>query len=410
MLRGNTKYIIILIISFTSLVMVQYYAPKPIDWTPGFSKKEKKPYGTNALYELLSDLFSDNTISDAFQPPYNILNGKTFQNRNYLFINTVFNPDKLDTRELLKYAEQGNNVFIAANMIKGKLADTLKLKINNEMNVAEMMETDSTAFDRKLRFMNDVISLDFVNPSLKDTAAYTYTIGVEDYFFVSFDTSRTIVLGEDRDKHVNFIKIKFGKGNFYIHSLPQVFGNYCFVDNRNANYVYKVLSCLPPADIIWDEYYKEGKINEASPFRVIFRNPSLMLAYDVLLLSIILFMIFGAKRKQRIIPVLEPLRNTTLEFVRIVGTFYYQRGDHKNLADKKITFFLEHVRSLFQIKTTIFDDEFLTRVANLSGINKTEIKGLFDYIEWITCRKNITEEELLKLNLLIEKFHNKNKR
>jgi len=208
----------------------------------------------------------------------------------------------------------------------------------------------------------------------------------------------------------NFIQIKFGKGKLFVSSLPEVFSNYHFVSERNSDYVYKALSYLPNQQIIWDEYYKVGNVHQDSPMRVIFNNPALLTAYYLLMLSLIIYMIIGAKRKQRVIPVIEPLRNTTLDFVDIVGTLYYQAGNHKNLADKKITFFLEYIRTSFQVKTTLYDDTFIERISNLSGIDKQKVHDLFYYFSDITFKQSITQQQLLKLNRMIEDFYNENKR
>ena len=121
-------------------------------------------------------------------------------------------------------------------------------------------------------------------------------------------------------------------------------------------------------------------------------------------------MIIGTKRKQRIIPVIEPLRNTTLDFVDIVGTLYYQTGNHKNIADKKITYFLEYIRNTFQIKTNLYDDVFIERISNLSGIERQKVHDLFYYFSEINFKQSITQLELLKLNRMIEEFQKESKR
>ena len=180
--------------------------------------------------------------------------------------------------------------------------------------------------------------------------------------------------------------------------------------NTNYSYVYKALSYLPNQSVIWDEYYKAGNDKTDSPLRVIFNNPLLLKAYYVLILSLILFMIFGIKRKQRIIPIVEPYRNTTLDFVDIVGTLYYQTGNHKNIADKKISYFLEYIRSTFQTKTIIYDDAFIIRIATLSGIEEQSVHDLFYYFSDLSIKQIITQQELLKLNGMIENFHKQNKR
>ena len=179
-----------------------------------------------------------------------------------------------------------------------------------------------------------------VNPLLKSKTDYIYKKGFENSYFISFDTSKTTILGKTYSDKINFIQMRFGKGTIFISTVPEVFSNYHFVHEKNYEYVYKALSYLPNQQVIWDEYYKAGNLKQDSPLRVIFNNSALLTAYYLLMLSLILFMIVGIKRKQRIIPVIESMRNTTLDFVDTVGALYFQTGNHKNIADKKITFFL----------------------------------------------------------------------
>ncbi len=409
MFKGNRRYIIILTICFTALILLQILSPKPIDWRLSYMKKDKIPYGTSALHDALPGIFPAQTIRNQNVPVYNSIKGNEANNCNYIFINQSFAPDKLDTRELLNFVKRGNEVFIAANYFSGKLADTLKLKTDNFDVFGNKAMPDSTQIVNTLK-PRDSVKINFVNPLLKSKTDYVYKKGIENTYFNSFDTTKTTVLGKNSSNHINFIKIQFGKGNLFINTVPEAFSNYHFVHPVNCDYVYKALSYLPNQKVIWDEYYKLGNIHQESPLRVIFNNPPLLTAYYVLMLSLIIFMLIGLKRKQRIIPVIEPLRNTTLDFVDIVGTLYYQAGNHKNIADKKITFFLEFIRSAFQVKTTLYDDVFIERITNLSGIEKQKVQDLFYYFSDIDFKQTITQQELLKLNTMIEEFYKKNKR
>jgi hypothetical protein len=55
-------------------------------------------------------------------------------------------------------------------------------------------------------------------------------------------------------------------------------------------------------------------------------------------------MTFGARRRQKAIPVVEPPANRQLEFVQLIGTLYHQRHDNLDLVRKKQLFFNEEVR------------------------------------------------------------------
>ena len=409
MSKANRKYIIALSICFTGLILLQWLSPKPINWKLSYMKKDKIPYGTSALNDVLQEIFPGQKISTQNVPIYNALNGNEINNCNYIIINQTFQPDKLDTRELLNFVGKGNSVFIAANYFSGKFADTLKIKTDDFYEMGKGFSNDSAAITNIYK-PHDTARINFVNPLLKNKTDYVYTKGIDNTYFNSFDTTKTIVLGKNSFNKINFIQIKFGKGKIFVSTVPETYSNYHFVPEKNYDYVYKSLSYLPNQQVIWDEYYKVGNVKQDSPLRVIFNNPALLAAYNVSLISLLLFMIIGIKRKQRIIPVIEPLRNTTLDFVDIVGTLYYQTGNHKNIAEKKITYFLEYIRSAFQVKTNLYDDSFIERVSNLSGIEKQKVHTLFYYFSEINFKQNLTQLELLKLNRLIEEFYKESKR
>src|ERR1035437_3802200 len=408
MLKGNRKYIFILGVCFSLLIVLQWLSPKPINWNLSYIKKDKIPFGTSALYEALPTIFPSQAITNATFPIYNTLNQHGIQNHNYIIINNIFKPDTLDTREILKFVAKGNTVFIAANYFEGKFADSLKLKTDNYFDLGNNFNKDSAAI-KKITKQYDTVKINFTNLSLKNANNYSYVKGFEGTYLNPFDTLRSKVPGLTNEKEINFLSIKIGTGQIFINTNPEAFSNYHLV-SANMSYVFRSLSYLPNQSIIWDEYYKAGNDKTDSPLRVIFNNPLLLKAYYVLILSLILFMIFGIKRKQRLIPIIEPYRNTTLQFVDIVGTLYYQTGNHKNIVDKKISYFLEYIRSTFQTKTTIYDDVFIIRIATISGIEEQRVHDLLYYFSDLSIKQIITQQELLKLNGMIENFDKQSKR
>jgi len=412
MLKGNRKYILLLAACFALLIYIQYNTPKPIDWRKSYSQKEKTPYGAYALFELLPDLFPGKDIATVNTPSFNALSDD-LKKGNYIFINETFSPDKLDTRTLLNFVNNGNNIFIAAHYFEGKLGDTLKLATDYYDEELAFKNLKKNSLSKIVKGYLDSFQVNFTSPHLRSKKPYNFSAkGMQNVVFTSFDTLNTTVLSTTYNDQPNFIKVRFGKGNIYLSSLPEAFTNYHFVTEPNNEYVYKSLSFLPLADVSWDEYYKPFKDEETSqsPIRFILGSQALSTAYFLLLISLVVFIIFGIKRKQRIIPVVEPLRNTTLEFVEIVGTLYYQKGDHKNMAEKKISYFLEYIRSTFFVRTQLFDEAFIGKIASLSGIKETEVKELFNFISVISGSSIIREEELLKLNSMISKFQQQSKR
>jgi hypothetical protein len=407
MSKGNRKYIFFLIICLAALVMLQAIAPKPINWKRSYMKKDKIPYGTCALYELLPFLFPSSKVTDAEVPLYNTLSQGKYQHTNYIIINDQFDPDALDIRELLDFVKKGNTAFISANYSSEELQDTLKFKTTVFFDEEQSYGKDS-ASSKLMYGLEEQAKINLYNPLLKDAKGYGCKV-MENTCFSSFDTAAVTVLGNVGNE-VNFIKMPFGKGNFFIHTTPEVFINYNFLDEKRSAYTANVFSYLPVQNVLWDEYYKSGKIKDTNPLRVIMDHKALSTAYFVLLFSIVLFVLLGIKRKQRIIPIIEPLRNTTLDFVDTIGTLYYQQGSHKEITEKQINYFLSFLRSSFRMMTTVYDDIFITKLSERSGIERDKIKNLFNYISYLKAKQDIHEQELLQLNRMIEDFYKLNKR
>jgi hypothetical protein len=216
-------------------------------------------------------------------------------------------------------------------------------------------------------------------------------------------------LGKSSKGEPNFVRVPFGKGNFYLNTMPLAYTNYNMLYRQNASYISSTLSYLPVQSTYWDEYYKINRGESQTPLRYVISQPPLKWALYLTLLALVLFMVFEAKRKQRIIPIVKPLANTTLEFTETVGRLYFQYKDHKNIADKKITYFLDYLRTHYYVKTTEFNEELYSKLSDKTGADKEEISKLFRLIQDIRSRKSISEEELLSLNAQIEDFQGRYK-
>ena len=133
-------------------------------------------------------------------------------------------------------------------------------------------------------------------------------------------------------------------------------------------------------------------------------NEPLRWAYYITIFSILIFMFFEMKRRQRIIPNIKPLGNSTLDFVSTIGNLYLQSGDHKNVAEKKIHFILEQIRTKYLVNTSVLDERFISALARKAGKDEQEIRGLVQMIIEVRSKERISAEELIGLNKSIEKF------
>ena len=387
MKKKNLKFLLPLFTTLIILTIIKIAEPEEVDWSKSFAKKDKIPYGGYIIYDISKGLFPDKEFELKELPIYNTLKGKYHYNTNYVFINTYFSPDRLDTEYLLDYVAEGNDVFISAFGIYGNLTDSLQIKTYDVF------------------FSQDSVNINFSLAGLKSDSGYSYFKGNFENYFSEFDTALVQVLGKNGNDKVNFLRIKYGEGNFLLNTVPLAFTNYHLLNSANNEYVYKALSHLPSQNTFWDDYYKDGNKYSATILQYILSQQALKWAYFIMLVSVFLFIFFYGRRKQRIIPVMSPLTNTTLEFVETVGNLYYQQKDFKNIAEKKISYLLDYLRNKYSIKASTFNEETISKISEKSSINTGILKSLFKEIKKINDSTKITEDELININYKIEKFY-----
>lgn len=309
---------------------------------------------------------------------------------NMLSISEVYNIDDQSTEELLRFAANGNSVFIFSQDFSQKLKDSLKFNTNSEMAIKDSV----TVWLANKHFSNK---------------KYTLNVGASNAYFQKIDTLTTTILGyhKNKDKDViNFVKIPYKKGYFYLSTQPAFFTNYHLLKSDNYKYVENVLSYIPNGQLYWlvKTHYDESS---NSLMRFVLSQPALKWAWYLLLLGLITFIIFNAKRKQRIVPIIKPLPNTTVDFTKTIGNLYFQEGNHQNLVDKKIIYFLEKIRSEYHIDTTQLDDKFIERLQQKTGKNITDIQKVVQLMNY--QRKSYhqsVESDLIELSTAMEKIIN----
>jgi hypothetical protein len=142
-----------------------------------------------------------------------------------------------------------------------------------------------------------------------------------------------------------------------------------------------------------------------SPMRFILNNPPLRYAWYLLLLGLLIFVLFNAKRKQRIVPVIEPLKNTSLDFIRSIGNLYLQEGDFHEMMAKKAQYFLNRIRMDLLIDTQHLDEQFINKLHLKTGKNIELIKEAVALVKkGQDPYASVMKEDLIKMNQLLDQI------
>ncbi|MBE2246060.1 MAG: hypothetical protein IAE67_02285 [Candidatus Competibacteraceae bacterium] len=392
MSKGKTYFIFIATLILIFLA-IQTIRPEPKNWKPSFSKIHKWPYGNYALFRLLENIFPKQHIIYSRTSPYTFL--PEYENGfNYILITNKYTAGDEENDALFNFVSRGNNLFIATSEINYILYQQTGLSIESDYSHPDSLLTST---------------INFTETSLKKNEGYKFRGShVSNYFSIDslMSSYEILILGKNAKNQPNFVCMKIEEGLLFMHANPLVFTNYNIVyDPLNQEYVSKALSYLPIQSVIWDDYYNLGPEGSTSEVRYLLSSPYLKTAWFILLFSILTYMLTESKRRQRIIPVIKPPINTTLEFTHTVGRLYFQQKDHANLARKKVTYFLESIRRRFNIDTQQINEEFAEQLSARSGVDKDTVQSVTKHIQRIQSGIAASEKELLALSHSIDMFN-----
>lgn len=188
-----------------------------------------------------------------------------------------------------------------------------------------------------------------------------------------------------------------GEGEVILVSTPLLFTNYGMLDRHNATYLFRLLTSLQGLPVVRTEAYNRHAEEQQTPLRYLLSQPPLRWAVYLTMLAILLFMVFTARRKQRIIPVMQRPDNKSLEFIELIGTLYCQKKDHANLVHKKYIYFAEELRRSIQVDVEDVgeDKRNFERIASKTGMEVDKLAHFFREIRPVIYGgRTISSEEM----------------
>ena len=164
-----------------------------------------------------------------------------------------------------------------------------------------------------------------------------------------------------------------------------------------------------PQTIYWDNLHsgrnlRQGDGHHPSTLSTLMKYPSLARAFFILLGLLLLYILFNSKRRQRIIPVIKPVENNSIAFTEAIAGLYIGKKDNKLISEKMITYFNEHVRSKYMMQMNVQDRGYADLLSRKSGVSSEITEPLAEAIRAIAASTRVTDQQLLLLNGLTEKF------
>lgn len=393
------------------------------DWSENYEAESKEPYGSFVIHEVLSDYFQNNNFTEIKEGLFEELPSSGDVKSNYIFIGESMFLDSSDIETLLNYVLKGNTAFISSKTIPFNLMKRLYKNKCNYMSWNDYdILTDST------------VNFNFLHPQLQNKNGFSFNFLDEnkpaiygwnyiDSAYFCEEQHSMIQLGTINNQ-VNFAKKIYGTngGALYLHTTPVNFTNLNMLPKKGIAYANKVFSHLNEGDIYWDEYSRvdEGfgraynqkrgggsnrTIASEESLKYILSQPSLAWAWYLMVGMGFLYLFFGAKRKQRIIPVLERNENTSFKFISTIGRLYFLQNDHKKLCQQKMKLFYAYIRDRYNLNTTKTNGEFMAKLVTKSEVSSQILKNIFNFYENIKSSPFVSEQTLIDFNLQMDEFY-----
>ena len=386
--KAIRNYLILLsVVVIVMALTVFSSADRKVDWEQTYDANSKQPYGLYIFGEQLKHFFSKKVDRISYTP-YEYLR-RNQQKGNYNYIFTTKGIDEVSLKKVLSDVQAGSQALFL-NEDQG-LMDTLKIETDYDYVSKINLQLNSTSYNKPIYL-------------------HTEKVFVKVSYFTQLDKERDKALGyvffsEGTKKKINFVEVPYGKGKFFLYlGPPMAFTNYFLKESQEArSYVATVLSYLPEdRPTVWFVPPTQGE----DTLSFIMSQPQLRAAWHLMLLGFVLYLLFKGKRQQRIIPVIEKPKNTTIEFAQSISSLYYQERDATDMVRKKITYFLDQVRQRYYLDTQQINEDFATKLANKSGKDRDLVQQIVGTIIHFEQTQQAQEETLTQLDKWIDEFWN----
>lgn len=374
-------YGIVFLAAIGILTFLEFNKTEVIDWRKTFDTRHKSPFGLYIFNEEVGHLLHQK-LQKTEQSPFDYYKEKSQKPHNILIINKEIHPSSWD--KILDQVGKGSDALIFGEQIHDYLLDTLQIE-HNKYRYGERFVLRLT--DKKQT--QDTLHIDKLPNGL------TFNYLPEKHQILGY------IEGDNTKLGIHFVSVPYGKGKFLLHLEPLVLTNYHLLKPNGGKHTQAIFSHLPDRETIW--FTESHMETSSSIMRFILGNDGLKQAWWLLLAGLCLFTLFNIKRKQRVVPIIEPPRNKSLEFVQSIGNLYLQEGDMRDMMLKKSQYFLHYVRTEWFIDTHILDDVFIQKLHSKTGHS---IEKITEAIALIQKAKDpamgISNEDLLKLNEILD--------
>jgi|GEM_PF-504138 len=422
----NNKSKILIVAGLVGFVLFFYWLMKPnvgadqakknevvptiisTDWDKHFELLSRDANGLYLFNYLLKSRINKGIEVSKIDHQYSLDTIPRNSKASFIFIGKrfVLTPNEMDS--LLNRVENGSKLFLAQHQLEESLYTSLfdNIALSYDYNFGVRVKSQQAEYQFYYVFQNDTIGHKWR--------------GFEN-ILTSTDKPHTVL--STIGNLENNIAVPYGQGYIYICSNPELFVNYQLKTNSGINHAKIWINRIPESEnIYWlelgrhqepekaeedwkDALNEENNEVDDSYLQFIFQKKSLIYAMILLILGIIVYVIFRAKRTQPIVPYLAKKKNMTLLFTDTITSIYFaNRNPYVMLNMQKRNFFDAVQKHFFIDIAKRNENKEIKALSQKSNIPEREIVELIQGFETTEVSK-VSEEYLVDMSQKLVSFY-----
>lgn len=434
-MTGNKLYFLCVCVFLLLVFLYQYHTPKKFLWKPTFGKYDKQPFGSYVFDDVLSSsidgyqvvnktfygLYADHLMeyepeqedadddadADETAPEARFeVRPLPLDRRQAILVTEMHIPmEEVDLSAMRNLLKQGNKIMLCLDRFPEILCDSLYFTQKSgsyfyssiEQYARNEYRRDSLFFGTDSLHPEQVYAVfPHVHPACLEegTVHLKWDGKLDSVVHPRLRCDSSAVLVRNKLGQAEAMRLSMDEGELFLVATPLMFTNYGLLDSCNASYAFRLLSYMEGLPLIRIEAYGSAHAESTSPLRYLLSRPPLQWALYMALCTLLLCMIFSARRRQWVIPVVHPPVNATLRFTQLIGNLYYQKKDYKDLLSKKYLYFRTEIKRLngLDLQSGAPDKELNRRLAEKMGQTPRELWPAFRELKYLLREDSPVDE------------------
>ena len=388
------------------------------EWAETYDPDEDGAYGTEMLPAILRAGFPDAEYVELERAwaSEGLLDGRE-DGSVYVAIGSGLSYADAEAAALLGFAEAGGEVFLATQAVSNAVLEPfapswcLVERDLFDRVLLDSLSAVTTARGERLRVP--------VITRREGEAKWAYYVG-RDGDCLAEAADLLALVGDSSSVRPLMTRLPHGEGGLTLLSFPLALTNVYASDSAGRVLIEEVLGYLPPAaPVVYFDAARRSSAwlvdreNNPPPeggtpssaddniLKHVLNRPPLAAAWYALLLGGVAFLAVGAKRRQRVIPLVRPRRNTTHEHLGNVSRLYLASPDNARMARKQLALFETWCRTRFGL-APLRDETDLERLRAMKGVDGDLVDAIERYHNTVARGQGISNSGLVRLVRILQ--------